>query len=50
MHFYFFKSTKEGDSISGLTVFTSSRRKAFALASKCFVKCNCEGVPAIMTI
>lgn len=50
MHFYFFKSTNEKDSISGITVFTSSPKKAFALAHKLFAKCKCKGVPALLAI
>lgn len=50
MHFYFFKSTNEKDSISGITVFTNSPKKAFALAHKLFAKCKCKGVPALLAI
>ena len=50
MHFYFFKSTNEKDSISGITVFTSSPKKAFALAHKLFAKHKCKGEPAIIAI
>lgn len=50
MKFYFFKSTYPKDEISGITVFTSSSKKAFALAHKLFAKYNCKGVPAILAI
>lgn len=36
MHFYFFKSTCDKDSISNLNIFTSSSSKAFALARRYF--------------
>lgn len=50
MHFYFFKSTNDKDSISGISIFTSSSKKAFALARKIFAKYNCKGEPALMAI
>lgn len=50
MHFYFFKSTVSNDTISGISIFTNSPKKAFALARKCFAKYNCKGVPAILAI
>lgn len=50
MHFYFFKSTNEKDSISGISVFTTTRKKAFALAYNYFAKHNCKGEPAIIAI
>lgn len=50
MHFYFFKSTNEKDSISGISVFTSTRRKAIALAHNYFAKHKCKGEPAIIAI
>lgn len=50
MHFYFFKSTNEKDSISGISVFTYTRKKAIALAHNYFAKHNCKGEPAIIVI
>lgn len=50
MRFYFFKSTNEKDSISGISVFTNSPKKAFALAYKYFASHNCKGHPALMAI
>lgn len=50
MHFYFFKSTNEKDSISGISVFTSTRKKAIALAHNYFAKNKCKGEPAIIAI
>ena len=50
MRFYFFKSTNEKDSISGISVFTSTRKKAIALAHNYFAKHNCKGEPAIIAI
>ena len=50
MHFYFFKSTCDKDSISNLNIFTSSSSKAFALARRYFAKCNCKGEPAMIAI
>lgn len=50
MHFYFFKSTKENDALSGITVFTTSSKKAFALAYNYFAKYNCKGVPELIAI
>lgn len=50
MHFYFFKSTNEKDSISRISVFTSTYKKAITLALRYFVKHNCKGEPIIITI
>ena len=50
MHFYFFKSTNDKDSISGISIFTSSSKKAFALAHNYFAKHNCKGEPAILAL
>lgn len=50
MHFYFFKSTNEKDSISGISVFTTTRKKAIALAHNYFAKHKCKGEPAIIAI
>ena len=50
MHFYFFKSTCDKDSISNLNIFTSSSLKAFALARRYSAKCNCKGEPAMIAI
>ena len=50
MHFYFFKYTKENDALSGITVFTTSSKKAFALAHNYFAKHNCKGVPELIAI
>lgn len=50
MHFYFFKSTNEKDSISRISVFTTSSKKAIALAHNYFAKHKCKGEPAIIAI
>lgn len=50
MHFYFFKSTNEKDSISGISVFTTSCNKAIALAHNYFAKHKCKGVPVVIAI
>lgn len=50
MHFYFFKSTNEKDSISGISIFTSTRKKAIALAYNYFAKHKCKGVPVTIAI
>ena len=48
--FYFFKSNVFNDEMSGISVFTTSLRKAYALAFKQFVKHNCKGVPVLIAI
>lgn len=50
MHFYFFKSTNEKDSISGISVFTTTHKKAIALAHNYFAKHKCKGVPVVIAI
>lgn len=50
MHFYFFKSTNEKDSISGISIFTTTRKKAIALAHNYFAKHNCKGEPVMLAI
>nr|DAG97119.1 MAG TPA: hypothetical protein [Crassvirales sp.] len=50
MHFYFFKSTCDKDSVNHLSIFTSSSAKAFALAHRYFAKYNCKGEPAMLAI
>ena len=50
MRFYFFKSTNEKDSISRISVFTTTRKKAIALAYNYFAKHKCKGEPAIIAI
>lgn len=50
MHFYFFKSTYAKDVISGVTIFTDSSKKAFALAHNYFAKIGCKGKPALLAI
>lgn len=50
MHFYFFKSTNEKDSISGISIFTTTRKKAIALAYNYFAKHNCKGEPVMLAI
>ena len=50
MHFYFFKSTCDKDSISNLNIFTSSSSKAFVLARHYFAKHNYKGEPAMLAI
>lgn len=48
--FYFFKSNISNDEMSGISVFTTSLRKAYALAFKQFVKHNCKEVPVLLAI
>lgn len=50
MHFYFFKSTNEKDSVSRLSIFTSSSKKAIALAHNYFAKYNYKGEPVMLAI
>ena len=50
MKFYFFKSTCAEDVFSGISVFTTSTSKAFALARMYFAKYNCKGEPAILAV
>lgn len=50
MHFYIFKSTNEEDSISRISIFTTSTKKAFALAHNYFAKHNCKGEPAMLAL
>lgn len=50
MKFYFFKSSIDNDTISGITVFTNSLLKAISLAKKTFAKYNCVGEPQLMAI
>lgn len=50
MHIYFFKSTNEKDSISRISIFTSTRKKAIALARNYFAKHKCKGEPAMLAI
>lgn len=50
MHFYIFKSTNEEDSISRISIFTTSTKKAFALAYNYFAKHNCKGEPAMLAL
>ena len=50
MHFYFFKSTCDKDSVNNLSVFTNNSKKAFTLARNYFAKHNCKGEPAMLAI
>lgn len=50
MHFYFFKSTCDKDSVNNLSVFSSNPIKAFVLARRYFIKHNCKGEPALLII
>lgn len=50
MKFYFFKSTCAKDVISGISIFTNSSAKAFALARRCFIAHNCKGEPTILAV
>lgn len=50
MKLYFFKSTNKKDSISRMSIFTSTRNKAITLAHNYFAKLNCKGEPVIITI
>lgn len=50
MHFYFFKSTNEKDSISGISIFTTTRKKAIALAHNYFAKHNYKGDPVMLAV
>ena len=48
--FYFFKSSYEGDVMSGISVFTNSAKKAFKFAFNHFKKHKCKGIPVLMSI
>lgn len=48
--FYFFKSSIQDDSMSGISIFTTSAKKAFAYARKHFIKHHCKGVPVLMSV
>lgn len=48
--FYFFKSSYPNDEMSGISVFTTSVKKAYACAFKTFAKNNCKGVPQLLAI
>ena len=50
MKFYFFRSTRDKDSVSAISVFTTSSERAFNLARKYFAKHNCKGEPALIAI
>lgn len=50
MRFYFFKSTNCNDYVSGISIFTTTRRRAMTLARNYFAKLGCKGEPAIMAI
>lgn len=50
MKFYFFKSTRNNDYVSTISIFTTSSEKAFNLARKYFAKHNCKGEPALIAI
>ncbi len=50
MHFYFFKSTNKKDSISGISVFTTTRKKAYTIAYNYFAKLGCKGEPELLAI
>lgn len=50
MHFHFFKSTYSKDTINGISIFTNSAKKAYALAYNYFVKNNLKGEPLRLTI
>lgn len=46
--FYFVGSTKKNDKINLLTVFTSSARRAIAMAQIRFIENNCKGYPILI--
>lgn len=50
MKFYFFRSTHNNDSVSAISIFTTSSEKAFNLAHKYFAKHKCKGEPALIAI
>lgn len=50
MRFYFFKSTNKKDYVSGISIFTTTSKRATILARNYFVKLGCKGEPAMMAI
>lgn len=48
--FYFFASSVEGDVMSGISVFTTSAKKAYNYAKKHFAKYCCKGEPVMLAI
>lgn len=50
MQFYFFKSTNTKDVISRISIFTTTRNKAIALAVKYFAINKCKGTPKMIAI
>lgn len=47
---YFFKSTNKKDSISSITILSSSLYKATKLAYRYFAYNDCKGSPVIFTV
>lgn len=50
MKLYFFTSDNPADKCSGITILTSSARRAFALAFNNFIKNGYKGYPVILAI
>lgn len=50
MKFYFFKSTRDKDSVSAISIFTKNSERAFNLTRKYFAKNKCKGEPALIAI
>lgn len=48
-HLYFFVSSNN-DEVSGVTILTTSVKKAFALANKHFINNNYKGTPELLAI
>ena len=50
MKLYFFISDNPADKCSGITILTSSARRAFALALNNFIKHRYKGCPLILSL
>lgn len=47
-NFYFIKSSNKKDKIKRLTIFSSTARRAIAMAQVKFLESNCKGYPIFM--
>ena len=47
-NFYFIKSSNKKDKIKRLTIFSSTARRAIAMAQVKFLESNCKGYPVFM--
>lgn len=50
MKLYFFISDNPADKCSGITILTSSSRRAYALALNNFIKNGYKGCPVILAV